>query len=77
MAERLNKRQADAARQLISVQRIIQELHRCVDGERNMKSTEIRAAEILLNKSLPNLTATDVTSKGEALPVYQFNAPKD
>lgn len=69
MAERLNKRQAESARQLISTQRVIQELHKCVDGEREMSSQQVQAARILLDKSLPNLQATELEHSGEGLTV--------
>lgn len=66
MAERLNKRQADSARSLIQTQRTLQELQKHVFGERDMSSTQIRAAEVLLNKSLPNLQAVDLNADVQA-----------
>ena len=80
MAERLNKRQADSARNLIQTQRIVQELDRVVMGDREMSSQQIRAAEILLNKSLPNLQSTELDMGGEGLTVnmvYRGNKPAD
>lgn len=69
MAERLNKRQAESARQLIQTQRIVQELHKLIDGEREMTSQQLRAAEILLSKSLPNLQSTELTSDDGGLTI--------
>ena len=75
MAERLNKRQAESARSLIQTQRIIQELHKYLDGGREMESGQIRAAEILLSKSLPSLQAqqVDMHADGELTVVIRTN----
>ncbi len=59
MAARLNKRQADTARSHIKVNRILEELTKHMAGEREMTSTQVRAAEILLNKSLPSLSSVE------------------
>jgi len=63
MAERLNKRQADSARQLIQVQNIVRNLERCQDGEFEMNSNQIAAARILLDKSLPSLQSVEATGQ--------------
>ncbi|MCP4465871.1 MAG: hypothetical protein GY813_03850 [Halieaceae bacterium] len=60
MAARLNKRQADSARAHIQANRIVEELQRHLHGEREMTATQIRAAQILLDKSLPNLQSTEL-----------------
>ena len=60
MATRLNLRQADSARQLIKTQRIIEELQKCVFGDRKLTSVAVRAAEVLLSKSLPNLVSQQI-----------------
>ena len=70
MSERLNKRQADSARKLIRVQRIIQEFDKHFMGEREMSNTQVRAGDILLNKSIPNLQASaEANEQGELCPV--------
>lgn len=60
MARRLNARNDEETRARIQASQLINRLQRHVDGEVEMTQTQIRAAEILLNKSLPNLTASDV-----------------
>lgn len=47
-------------REKIQTSQIINRLVNHIDGTVEMKSTQIRAAEILLNKTLPNLQATTI-----------------
>ena len=42
-------------------------LHKHVEGEVEMTASQIRAAEILLKKSLPDLQSTDITTNGDTL----------
>ena len=80
MATRLNPRHQQMVCDKIQAIRIVEELQRHVFGEREMTSTEIRAAEILLNKSVPNLQATELTgADGDALTVtvMQYAKPAD
>ena len=65
MAARLNRRHQDDVRKKIQSNRILEELTKHVDGKREMTSTQVRAAEILLNKSIPNLQSTEVTATVE------------
>ena len=59
---RLTKRQQDKARSAIKTAHIIRRLQQHMDGEVELTASQIRSAEILLNKSLANLQATEVTS---------------
>lgn len=59
MAARLNRRHQDSVRQKIQANRIVEELTKHVYGKREMTSTQVRAAEILLNKSISNLQSTE------------------
>lgn len=69
MAERLNKRQIDSARELIRAQRYIQELDRHIVGDREMSATQIRAAEILLKKSVPDLSSITLETGPEGITI--------
>ena len=60
MAVRLNKRQAETARSHIKANRVIEELQRYFHGEREMTMGQIRAAQILLDKSMPSLKASEI-----------------
>lgn len=59
---RLNKRQADMVRANIQASNIVHRLNQHLSGEIELTSAQIRSAEILLNKCLPNLQATEVTN---------------
>lgn len=59
MAARLTKRLADQTRDAIKTSMLINRLCDHALGAVEMKSTQIRAAEILLNKTLPNLKQSD------------------
>lgn len=61
MAARLNKRLADQTRDAIQTSMLINRLVDHALGNVEMKSTQVRAAEILLNKTLPNLKQSDDT----------------
>ncbi len=59
MAARLNNRTAQQSRDHIKTSLLIKKVQNHVlDGE-EMTPTQIRAAEILLNKTLPNLKQSD------------------
>jgi hypothetical protein len=71
MAARLNPRHQEMVRDKIQAIRIVEELDKHFMGDRDMTQTQLRAAEILLNKSVPNLQSmalegfidTDITLK--------------
>lgn len=70
MAARLNNRHQDMVRAKIQASQIINRLQKHVDGEAEMTPTQIQASKILLDKSLPNLQATEITGEdGGALTV--------
>ena len=72
MAANLTHRQAGLARSTIKVEKILLALQRCVDGTNDLTARQINAARILLDKSIPSLTATAVTGEVEALPVLKI-----
>lgn len=67
MAARLTKRLADQTRDSIQTSMLIKRLCNHALGECEMSNTQVRAAEILLNKTLPNLKSSDdsLTVEGE------------
>ncbi len=67
MATRLNKRQTQSARDLIQVEKICKSLQDHVDGSYMMRPTQINAARILLDKSMPSLTATAVSTDDDVV----------
>ena len=58
---RYTKFQTEACREKIRTSVIISRLQRHIAGKLDMSPTQVRCAEILLNKSLANLTATEIT----------------
>ena len=56
---KLTRRQAENARAAIDVGKIIRKLQRTIDGKIEMTPGQIKAAMILLDKSLPTLQAID------------------
>ena len=73
MATRLNKRQTQSARDLIQVEKICKSLGDHVAGIYPMRPTQINAARILLDKSMPSLTATAVSTDDlEVMPVLNI-----
>lgn len=64
MAVTLTRRQTDKARELIKIEKICKALQDHIDGTVEMKSTQINAARILLDKSLPSLTTTSINADG-------------
>ena len=61
MAARFNIRQCDMARESIKVGMVIEKLCECVEGIITLTPGQIRSAQILLDKSMPSLTATAVS----------------
>lgn len=57
----MDKPWSDMTRQKIQASMLINRLTDHVTGKVDLSATQIRAAEILLNKSLPNLTSVDLT----------------
>lgn len=68
MAARLRKHHQDDVREKIQASQIINRLQDHFDGAVELSATQMKAAEILLKKSLPDLSAVEVTgADGEAL----------
>jgi hypothetical protein len=57
----LGKQHADKTRQKIKVTQIVNRLNKVVIGEVEMTAQQIKAAEILLRKALPDLSAVHST----------------
>lgn len=64
MAVTLTRRQTDKARELIKVEKICLRLSDHIEGKIDLKSTQINAARILLDKSMPSLVATNISTEG-------------
>lgn len=62
---RLNKRMADHTRSQIQSDRILKRLRDHVDGKVHLEATQIKAAEILLRKSLPDLSSVEMVADVE------------
>jgi|SRR5690606_6145311 len=67
MAARLNKRHQEMVRQKIQASQLINRLtdHALGNLEKPLDATQVRAIEILLNKSLPNLTSMELSGELE------------
>ena len=63
MAKRINAEHDAQTRAKISTSQLVNRLMKHAKGEVKMEQTQVRAAEILLRKTLPDLTATEL--KGE------------
>jgi hypothetical protein len=61
---RLNPEHDERTRAKIQTSQIINRLQAHVSGEVDMTSTQVRAAEILLKKTLPDLAAIELTGNG-------------
>lgn len=56
MAARLNPRHTDMVRQKIQASVLIDRLTKHANGDIEMSSTQVRAAEVLLDRSVPKLS---------------------
>jgi hypothetical protein len=63
---RLNPRHQDMVRQKIQASQIVNRLQNHVDGKVELSATQVQAARILLDRSLPTLTSTELTGKDGA-----------
>lgn len=73
MAARKNLPHVQRTRDKIRTSQLINRLHNHAVGKNQMTSTQIRAAEILLNKTLPNLAqqTVDLDVDGELVITWQ------
>ena len=69
-------RASDRTRENIRVGVILERLDGAFSGKYELTAVQVAAAKILLDKSLPNLTATDITSGGQSIIIErtQFGA---
>jgi hypothetical protein len=85
MAARLNRRHQDLVRDKIQANQLINRLESHALGEVDLTQTQIRAIEILLNKTIPNLTAVELSGdeenpvvvKGGLGPIYGLQPPSE
>jgi flagellar biosynthesis/type III secretory pathway M-ring protein FliF/YscJ len=63
MAARLNKRHQDFVREKIKASQLVNRLTDHAFGEIELSTSQIRAIEILLNKSVPNLSNVALTGE--------------
>ena len=73
----LGKQHADKTREKIKVTQIVHRLNSCALGEQEMSKEQIRAAEILLKKALPDLSSVSMTDGdgGPARMVIEWAKP--
>lgn len=60
MAARYTKHQTEACREKIRTTQLINRLQKHINGKLDLSPTQVRGIEILLNKTLANLQATEV-----------------
>lgn len=74
MAARLNTRQAQSVREHIQTTQIVKRLQNHIDGEVDLKPSQVTAALGLLRKTIPDLAKTEVTGEdGKPLAVAIVN----
>ena len=69
-------RQDDQTRAKIQAAQIINRLHKCIMGELELSSQQVRAAKILLGKVIPDLSAVEQTSEVTVKNVVRLPTPK-
>lgn len=70
MAARLNNRHQQMVRDKIQASQLVNRLQDHIDGKAEMSQTQLRAAEILLKKSVPDLRSVEVSGPdGAAIPL--------
>ncbi len=73
MAETLTFRQQDKVRDIIKTRRIVEELQRYIEGDRKMEAGQVRACGLLLDRTMPCLSATEITADDvQALPILKI-----
>lgn len=78
MAARLNRRHSEEVRAKIQASVILDRLHKHMNGELEMTSTQLKAAEMLLDRSVPKLQQIQHTgADGGALVVRLDPADAD
>jgi hypothetical protein len=82
MAARLRKMHDEETRQRIRSAQLINRLHDCAFGKIELRPSQVRSIEILLRKTLPDLSAVEATIddgvsyviSGEPLTMDEFEA---
>ena len=69
MAARLNRRHQDSVRDKIQASQLVNRLENHALGEVELSTTQIKAIEILLRKTIPDLSAVQVDGDGEGGPL--------
>lgn len=64
-ARKLKPRHQEEIRRKIQASQIINRFQKALAGEVELTSTQVSCGKILLDKSLPNLIATELTGSGE------------
>ena len=59
--KKMNRRNTESARAKIAVTKIVLRLQDYVEGLIEMDGSQVRAAEILLNKTMPALTSAELS----------------
>jgi hypothetical protein len=85
MAARLNRRHQDMVRDKIQATQLINRLEDHALGILELSQTQIKAIEILLKKTLPDLSAVEHTGdeenpvvvKGGLAPIYGLHTPPE
>lgn len=65
MAARKRKYQTDSTRKKIQASQLINRLQDFIDGKVEMNPAQVRAAEILLKKTLPDLSSMEMVAEVE------------
>lgn len=65
MAAKITKRQAETARAAIKTTQLMKRLQSHAMGELELTATQIRAAEIVLKKTMPDLKSTEHSGEVE------------
>lgn len=85
MAARLNRRHQDMVRDKIQASQLVNRLEDHALGDVELSQTQIKAIEILLKKTLPDLSAVEHTGdeenpvvvKGGLAPIYGLQPPAE
>jgi len=71
---RINPKHADSVRERIKIKQLVNRLHDAAMGDIELTPGQVKAIEVLLNKSLPNLSHVEQHNTGE-LQSYLVVAP--
>lgn len=76
--EPLNRKHSTIARQKIQTTMIVTRLQNHLAGKCDLSTTQVQAARILLDRTIPTLTSTELTGRdGKDLAVHVYSDPKD